>query len=355
MSDDDDSGRDRPTDPSDIDAELALMAELMRGAAEPEDIAGEETILVFSEDGVEGVFTEDEVEVVAAQAGDPDAVAPTDPGVPTGWRETEAVSAKRLPPDLDLGPVPTLTPTPAGEPVSSRSPGRMSTASRAISFLATGAMVTVLVLWATGVFDVPGIREIVREQRASESADSAVQAAPLTGAEITGEGEPEPPSVVEVERGDPSLIEIPAIGVRASVTALNTLPNGELEVPTDFAQTGWWQGGPEPGEQGPAVIAGHVDSVNGPAVFFGLEELVFDDAITITRGDGSSAVFAVRSTLNVTKEEFPSNLVYGETPDAQLRLITCDGGFDEGSYTGNLIITAELIEERPPPTSGRIF
>ncbi|MEE8599533.1 sortase domain-bontaining protein [Euzebya tangerina] len=313
MSDDADQTPDPK--PSDIDAELAIMADVVSGGA-----------------------AEDDPESGSSSEDDPDTE-----GHPAGAvdRAIEDTPETDQPPEAD-------------RPPDAEEAGKVSTVSRAVSWLATGAAVTILVLWGTGTFDVPSIREIVLREDSADPSPSVTATAPLTGAEVTPEQAPPPPPP-EVQRGDPSFIEIPAIGVRASVIPLNTMENGELEVPTDFAQTGWWQGGPEPGERGPSVIAGHVDSVNGPAVFFALEELVFDDAITITRGDGSSAVFAVRSTLNVTKEEFPSDLVYGETDDAQLRLITCDGGFDQGSYTGNLIITAELVEERPPPESGAIF
>jgi sortase (surface protein transpeptidase) len=158
-----------------------------------------------------------------------------------------------------------------------------------------------------------------------------------------------------VQRPNPLVVSIPAIGVDARIISLDTDKFGTLQTPENFAEAGWWNGGPEPGEVGPSVVVGHVDSQNGPAVFFGLEELVYDDAITISRGDGSSAVFAVRSTLNVEKQEFPSDLVYGDTDSAELRLITCDGSFADGSYLGNLIITAELVEEYPAPTNGLLY
>ncbi|MGI9018171.1 MAG: sortase domain-containing protein [Euzebya sp.] len=241
---------------------------------------------------------------------------------------------------------------------------RLATVSSAVSYLSVGALIAVLVMWGAGAFD-PRIsqREIAASVLAAQQNawPPAVQItpeepAPLTGSEITQEeGFVAPVVPPEVDLPDPMVVQIPAIGVNASVISLNTDYSGALQVPEDFSQTGWWSGGPEPGEVGPAVIVGHVDSFLGPAVFYSLEELVYDDAITVIRGDGSAAVFAVRSTLNVEKSEFPTDLVYGETPDAQLRLVTCDGNFDDGSYLGNLIITAELIREIPPPSTGLVY
>jgi hypothetical protein len=73
-------------------------------------------------------------------------------------------------------------------------------------------------------------------------------------------------------------IAIPAIGVSAPVVPLGLDRTGALEVPRDFAETGWWTGGARPGERGPAVVVGHVDSSSGPAVFFRLGDLPRGDA-----------------------------------------------------------------------------
>ncbi|WP_205712345.1 sortase domain-bontaining protein [Euzebya rosea] len=156
-----------------------------------------------------------------------------------------------------------------------------------------------------------------------------------------------------VERADPATVSIPAIDVDASVIPLG-VTDSSLDVPEDFAETGWWQDGPEPGEVGAAVVVGHVDSFRGPAVFFRLRDLVAGDEITIDRVDGSSATFAVRSIMRVSKDDFPTEMVYGATTEPWLRLITCDGDFADGSYLGNLIVNAELVHEQPPATNGAL-
>lgn len=143
---------------------------------------------------------------------------------------------------------------------------------------------------------------------------------------------------------DPVRIVIPTIGVDADVIPLGTDDRGELEVPQDFAQTGWWRDGPEPGEDGPAVIVGHVDSYRGPAVFFDLAQLQRGDPIYVERQDGTRGIFLVSGTVAVSKAGFPTDAVYGDTDGAELRLITCHGAFTGGSYDGNLIVFArELV------------
>lgn len=117
-----------------------------------------------------------------------------------------------------------------------------------------------------------------------------------------------------------------------------------LEAPADFAVAGWFIHAPTPGELGPAIIAGHVDSKRGPAVFFRLHRLVPGDEIRVERADGRTAVFRVVAVERHAKEAFPTAAVYGDTDHAALRLITCGGAFDRASdhYRENLIVFARL-------------
>ncbi|WCO65740.1 class F sortase [Iamia majanohamensis] len=146
------------------------------------------------------------------------------------------------------------------------------------------------------------------------------------------------------EGSSPDRVAIPRIGVDAPVVDLGLEPDGALEVPTDWDATGWYTGGPVPGARGPAVIAGHVDSTSGPAVFFDLRDLSPGDEIVVTGDDGSQQTFVVDRTERHPKDAFPTRAVYGLTSDPQLRLITCDGAFDDGTghYVDNLVVFASL-------------
>ncbi len=143
---------------------------------------------------------------------------------------------------------------------------------------------------------------------------------------------------------EPTRIRIPAIGVDASMIPLGLRTDGSIEVPTDFAQTGWWVDGPEPGETGPAVVLGHVDSRSGPAVFFDLDQLAAGDAIHVDRLDGSTVTYLVDRTEQHNKNTFPTESVYGSTAEPVLRLVTCGGSFDRDrrSYDDNVIVFARL-------------
>ena len=145
-----------------------------------------------------------------------------------------------------------------------------------------------------------------------------------------------------LQAADPVRIRIPAIGVDAPVQPLAVDRNGVLPPPDTDEGTGWWRDGPEPGERGPAVIVGHVDSYTGPAVFVHLEDLARGDRILVDRADGSTVVFAALRTESHPKDAFPTRVVYGATADAELRLVTCGGAFDDDDrrYLDNVIVYA---------------
>jgi sortase (surface protein transpeptidase) len=147
-------------------------------------------------------------------------------------------------------------------------------------------------------------------------------------------------------RSVPVSVRIPALGVQSTLIQLGLNADGTIEVPpvTRPGQAGWYGHGPTPGEAGPAVVLGHVDGSGQPGVFHDLHRLTVGDRIEITRADHSVASFAVRETTRVPKNGFPTQAVYGETPNPQLRLITCGGEFDRaaGSYVDNIVVYADL-------------
>ncbi len=140
----------------------------------------------------------------------------------------------------------------------------------------------------------------------------------------------------------PVRIEVPAIGVRAPIIKLGLNRDRTLEVPKDFGDTGWWSGGPRPGERGPAVVVGHIDSHTGPAVFYRLRDLDPGDRIVVVRRDGTRARFTVEGSEQYPKDDFPTARVYGRTKRPTLRLITCGGDFDQstGHYVDNTVVYA---------------
>jgi sortase (surface protein transpeptidase) len=145
----------------------------------------------------------------------------------------------------------------------------------------------------------------------------------------------------------PVRVEIPAIGVSSPLVRLGLNRDGTMQVPGDFQVAGWFTGGPQPGQLGPAVIAGHVDSRTGPAVFYRLRDLRPGDQIRVVRADHRVVRFQVESLASYPKQALPDEAVYGATTAPALRLITCAGTFDRSrhSYRDNLVVSAVRVAD----------
>lgn len=215
-------------------------------------------------------------------------------------------------------------------------------ASGALAGLGVTALVVAAAMWPSGASEPTLTQPIVGEPVVAVVPSTIAMPAPSTTAM-----QPDP------NAGDPVRVRIPEIGVDADVIDLGLNADHTLEVPEDFEQTGWYTGRSIPGEPGPSVIAGHVDSTTGPAVFFRLRELEEGDFVLVDRTDDLTALYRVNSGVQVEKTSFPTEQVYGPTPEPTLRLITCDGTFDRGagSYEGNLIVFADYLGTYPTSAS----
>ncbi|WP_329102568.1 class F sortase [Micromonospora sp. NBC_01699] len=160
-----------------------------------------------------------------------------------------------------------------------------------------------------------------------------------TGCPSTGARPPQPDPAAPT--GPPDRVRIPRIGVDSSLAVLGLDRSGQLAAPADYARAGWFGAGTAPGDTGPAVIAGHVDSTTGPAVFYRLHELRTGDRVEVRRG-GRWIGFVVVASSRHDKDEFPTAEVYGPTPGPELRLVTCTGPFDDRTrhYRDNLVVYA---------------
>jgi LPXTG-site transpeptidase (sortase) family protein len=151
-----------------------------------------------------------------------------------------------------------------------------------------------------------------------------------------------PQSAVPRPVAAPVSLTIPLIGVSTKLITLGLQSDGSLQVPPTTSVAGWYTGSPRPGAIGSAIIIGHIDSVKGPGVFFRLDELRRGDQVYVRRADGTMVEFRVTSVEEYLKDRFPTQAVYGPTPDAELRLITCGGAFDNatGHYLSNIVVYA---------------
>ena len=144
----------------------------------------------------------------------------------------------------------------------------------------------------------------------------------------------------------PVSLVIPLIGVSTQLITLGLTSSGALQVPSSTSVAGWFTGSPRPGAIGSAIIVGHIDSISGPGVFWRLSELRAGNEVYVKRADGTLVEFRVTSVQAYLKDRFPTQAVYGPTPDPELRLITCGGAFDyaTGHYLSNIVVYAVEVK-----------
>ncbi|GAA0923367.1 class F sortase [Streptomyces thermoalcalitolerans] len=177
-----------------------------------------------------------------------------------------------------------------------------------------------------------------------------MHAPPRPGA---AEGVPDPGaaglSAPALPPSPPLRIRIPSIRVNAPLIGLGLTESGSLDVPPadDKNLAGWYEAGTTPGETGTAIVAGHVDTDRGPAVFYDLGVLRKGNTIEVDRRDGSVAVFTVDAVEVYAAKNFPDDKVYGAASRPELRVITCGGDYSKATgYQGNVVVFAHLTSSR---------
>jgi sortase (surface protein transpeptidase) len=248
--------------------------------------------------------------------------------------------ADRHPP-RPLHPPSTPPVIPALAPDSAPGPG--ATGSRALRWAAATALVGALLIYNS----VEGSGSMLPPPVTAPAAAPA----PAGTGDAGGTPRAPAPAAPVLARSVPTRLSIPAIGVNAPFVPLAIDSSGRLNAPPedDKNLVGWYEDGPTPGERGNAIVAGHVDTRTGPAVFLMLAVLRPGSTAEITRADGRVVTFTVDSVENFAKDAFPDQRVYGDTPDAQLRLITCGGTYDRArrDYRENVVVFAHLSASRP--------
>ncbi|MER5659132.1 class F sortase [Streptomyces sp. NPDC002131] len=158
-----------------------------------------------------------------------------------------------------------------------------------------------------------------------------------------------PSAAPALPHSPPDRIRIPAIGVDAPLMGLGLTPQGSLDVPPAEKKNlaGWYESGTSPGERGTAIVAGHVDNAEGPAVFYDLGAVRKGGTVEVDRLDGSTAVFTVDAVEVYDARAFPDAKVYGAARRPELRVITCGGGYSRSTgYQGNVVVFAHLTGSR---------
>ncbi len=155
---------------------------------------------------------------------------------------------------------------------------------------------------------------------------------------------------IQEEGINPARIQIPSLDIDTGVIPVGLLDNGEMEVPEETDVTGWYDRGVQPGAVGNSVIAGHVDSKEGPAIFFYLKDIEPGEEIIITDENGVELTFEVKTKESYPTDESPIEQIFGPSDKRNLNIITCAGTFDREQhlYPDRLVVYTELVSEEAP-------
>ncbi len=201
----------------------------------------------------------------------------------------------------------------------------------------------ILLVWLTVILSVPeGIDEKGQLATAGVSFEAPQEQA-------VSENE-----VLSLSPSEPVLLRVPSVNLVAEFeNPLGLNEDGTVQVPESFNKVARYKYTPTPGETGPSVILGHVDSLDGPAVFHPLIQIRKGEIIEITREDGTIVIFEVYETEVVKQDNFPNTKVYESVPNAEIRLITCTGVYDRNirRYSHNLIVYGEFKQIEIPRNS----
>lgn len=185
------------------------------------------------------------------------------------------------------------------------------------------------------------IEAVVKEETSTAKVGTSTPQIPATASK------PSPDIIRDDREGiNPVVLEIPDIDVKAEVEKVGLLANGQMGVPAGSENVAWYEPGPKPGELGNAVIAGHVDDLVNPAVFYDLNKLSIGDKINVTDQNGKQLTFVVRKKAVYPREDAPLDEIFGFTYRSMLNLITCEGKYNPKTTerAERLVVFTELVK-----------
>lgn len=142
----------------------------------------------------------------------------------------------------------------------------------------------------------------------------------------------------------PQTLSIPKLNVNAPIEHVGETAEGRMDVPKNDWNVAWYQHGPKPGERGNSVIAGHLDTATGSAIFYRLSAMEPGDEFTVTDALGGSKTFVVDRKKTFPDNGFPIEEVFGSSGETMLNLITCEGSFNPSTqlYSDRLVVFGRL-------------
>jgi sortase (surface protein transpeptidase) len=148
------------------------------------------------------------------------------------------------------------------------------------------------------------------------------------------------------QRPPPARLAVPALGVDTVVDPVGVEPDGQMTIPAEVDRVGWYRFGPVPGDDGSAVLAGHVDDAEqGLGAMAPLQGAEVGDEVVVTDAAGTATRWRVVSRELISKQVLPLDRLFARDGPPRLTLITCGGPFlpQFRSYRDNVVVVAEPI------------
>lgn len=120
----------------------------------------------------------------------------------------------------------------------------------------------------------------------------------------------------------PRALQIPSVGIEESVRSLGLNAQGQIYPPQHT--TMWYTGSAVPGQDGIAVVAGHV-TYEGPDNFYNLVKISTGASVNLQCATGGPLRLSVVRTASVPKTKLQTDqTVWGSSTSPVVVLITCD-------------------------------
>jgi sortase A len=145
----------------------------------------------------------------------------------------------------------------------------------------------------------------------------------------------------------PARLQIPSLDIDAKVQDVGINSKGNMGVPNNFTDVGWYKYGVVPGGPGSAVMAGHVDNgLSLPGVFKNLKDLKAGDDVYVERNDGTKLHFVVTGTRSYPYDDVPTEILFNPSGSVRLNLITCTGSWvkTDKTYDQRLVVFTRLAD-----------
>jgi LPXTG-site transpeptidase (sortase) family protein len=149
----------------------------------------------------------------------------------------------------------------------------------------------------------------------------------------------------KIHAAEPVRLTIPSVNIAADIEKVGLTTAGEMDVPKNWDDAGWFAPGTRPGETGNAVIAGHLDSKTGTAAFWNLKKISIGDEVLVEDANGVTYHFQVKKIENYEEDSAPLKEIFGKTNGTHLNLITCGGKWNKklGKYEERVVVYTEMM------------